>query len=246
MAPVAFAVAIIPGLARFIVMLSAHAAAFGVGITVVGGSILVAPSCATTGCIVPGGPTGICGIESGRSAPLLGGPPGVELHVVVEELPIGVTGAVFPVVVMTTGVGIVPNGAAVPIATADVIVVDKVVIVDDDVIVFATGVEVLLKTVDDGGTGTAVKEGGGRGGTAGGGGAGTFEPKKTLANDVSGCWENVNGAIAGAIGLPVVGVKELDGSAVIVGAAEADGIVPVVPTIVDMEVTGTEGAPSAI
>jgi hypothetical protein len=43
-APVAFAGAIIPGLARFIVMLSAHADVFGVGITAVVGSILVPPS----------------------------------------------------------------------------------------------------------------------------------------------------------------------------------------------------------
>jgi hypothetical protein len=43
-APVAFAGAIIPGLARFIVMLSAHADVFGVGITAVVGSMLVPPS----------------------------------------------------------------------------------------------------------------------------------------------------------------------------------------------------------
>ena len=43
-APVAFAGAIIPGLARFIVMLSAHADVFGVGTTAVVGSILVPPS----------------------------------------------------------------------------------------------------------------------------------------------------------------------------------------------------------
>jgi hypothetical protein len=234
-APVAFAGAIIPGLARFIVMLSAHADVFGVGITVVVRSILVAPSCATTGCIVPGGPTGICGVESGKSAPLLGGPPGVELHVVVEELPIGVIGAMFPVVVMTTGVGIVPNGDAVAITAAGVIV-------DDLVIVVVPGIDVEIGTVDDIGTGTAVKEGDGRVGAAGGCGAGMVEPGKTLANDVSGCWENVNGAIA----LPVVGVEELGGSAEIVGAAETDGIVPAVPTIADMEATGTGAVPGAI
>ncbi len=216
-------------------MLSAHADVFGVGITVVVGSILVPPSCATTGCIVPGGPTGICGVESGKSAPLLGGPPGVELHIVVEELPIGVIGAVFPVVVMTTGVGIVPNGDAVVIAAAGVIV-------DDLVIAVVPGIDVEIGTVDDIGTGTAVKEGDGRVGAAGGCGAGMVEPGKTLANDVSGCWENVNGAIA----LPVVGVEELGGSAEIVGAAETDGIVPVVPTIADMEATGTGAVPGAI
>jgi hypothetical protein len=185
---VAFAGAIIPGVARFIVMLSAHAAVFGVGIIVMVGSMLVPPNCATTGCIVPGGgPAGICGVESGKAAPLVGGPPGVELHMVVDELPIGVIGAMFPVVVMTLGVGIVPNGEADVSAAA-------VGIVDDVVIVVVPGNDVEIGAVGDVGTGTAVKEGDGGGGTAGGGGAGMVEPGKTLANDVSGCWENVNGA----------------------------------------------------
>jgi hypothetical protein len=43
-APVALAGAIVPGVARFIVMLSAHADVFGVGITAVDGSMLVPPS----------------------------------------------------------------------------------------------------------------------------------------------------------------------------------------------------------
>jgi hypothetical protein len=42
-APVAFAGAIIPGVARFIVVLSAHADVFGVGTTVIVGSMLVPP-----------------------------------------------------------------------------------------------------------------------------------------------------------------------------------------------------------
>jgi hypothetical protein len=45
-APVALAGAIVPGIARFIVVLSAHAEVFGVGITAVVGSMLVPPSCA--------------------------------------------------------------------------------------------------------------------------------------------------------------------------------------------------------
>jgi hypothetical protein len=52
---VALAGAIIPGVARFIVMLSAHAEVFGVGITVVvAESRLVATSCGMSGWIVPG------------------------------------------------------------------------------------------------------------------------------------------------------------------------------------------------
>jgi hypothetical protein len=48
-APVALAGAIMPGVARFIVMLSAHADVFGVGITVIVGSMLVPASCVTAG-----------------------------------------------------------------------------------------------------------------------------------------------------------------------------------------------------
>jgi hypothetical protein len=46
---VAFAGAIVPGVARFIVVLSAHADVFGVGITPVVGSMLVLASSATAG-----------------------------------------------------------------------------------------------------------------------------------------------------------------------------------------------------
>jgi hypothetical protein len=42
---VALAGAIVPGVARFIVVLSAHADVFGVGITAIAGSMLVAASC---------------------------------------------------------------------------------------------------------------------------------------------------------------------------------------------------------
>jgi hypothetical protein len=45
---VALAGAIVPDVARFIVVLSAHADVFGVGITAIVGSMLVAPSCATS------------------------------------------------------------------------------------------------------------------------------------------------------------------------------------------------------
>src|ERR1700687_6101238 len=48
-APVALAGAIMPGFARFIVMLSAHADVFGVGTTVVVGSMLVLPSTVLSG-----------------------------------------------------------------------------------------------------------------------------------------------------------------------------------------------------
>jgi hypothetical protein len=44
-APVALAGAIVPGIARFIVMLSAQADVFGVGMNAITGSMLVTPSC---------------------------------------------------------------------------------------------------------------------------------------------------------------------------------------------------------
>jgi hypothetical protein len=235
---VAFAGAIIPGgLARFIVMLSAHADVFGVGITVIVGLMLVPPSSAITGCIVPGGgPAGICGVESGKAAPLLGGPPGIELHVVAEELPSGVIGGMLPVVVMTIGVAIILNGEA------DVIATVGGVIVDDVVIVVVPAIDVEIGTVDDFGIGTAVKEGDGRVGTAGGGGTGTVEPGKSLMNDVAGCADSDR---YGAIALPVVGVEEPGGGAEVVGTTETDGVVPAAPTA-DMEATGTADVPGAI
>jgi hypothetical protein len=48
-APVALAGAIMPGAARFIVMPSAHADVFGVGTTVIVGSMLVPPSSVISG-----------------------------------------------------------------------------------------------------------------------------------------------------------------------------------------------------
>lgn len=147
-APVALAGAIMPGLARFIVMLSAHADVFGVGTTVVVGSMLVVASSVTAGWIVPGaGLLGISGVESGKDAPLVGGPPGVELHTVVDELPSGDTADMIPVVLPTIGVGIVPNAVAGVIAVDDIVMVNGV------------------------GTAGAAMEGGGRGGTTGGAGA---------------------------------------------------------------------------
>jgi hypothetical protein len=131
----------------------------------------------------------------------------------VEGLPSGVAGVTFPVVVMTVGVGMVPNGAAG-----------------------------IIEVGDDVGTGTGVREGDGRAGNVGGCGAGMVVRGKTLVDDVSGCWENVNGTIA----LPVAGVEEVGGSADVVGDAEIDGVIPAVPAIDDSEGTGTAGAPGVI
>jgi hypothetical protein len=112
---------IVPGVARSIVTLSAHAEVFGVGITVMVGSILVPASCATVDWIVPGAELpGIWGVESSKAAPLVGGPPGVELHTVVDEPPSGTTGDAVPVVLPAIAVGMLPKGLAGIIPTDDV------------------------------------------------------------------------------------------------------------------------------
>ena len=54
-APVALAGAIVPGVIRYIVALSAQTDVFGVGTTVMDGSRLVVASGVTSGWIVPGG-----------------------------------------------------------------------------------------------------------------------------------------------------------------------------------------------
>jgi hypothetical protein len=102
--------AIVPGVARSMVTLSAHADVFGVGITAMVGAMLVVASWVMSGWIVPGGGLfGTWGVESGNAAPLVGGPPGVELHTVTDELPSGDTGEMVPVVLPTNTVGMVPN-----------------------------------------------------------------------------------------------------------------------------------------
>jgi hypothetical protein len=115
---------------------------------------------------------------------LVGGPPGSELHTVVDELPSVEGGAIVPVVLPTIGVGMVPSavdafiGAVLPI----------------------TGIGTVADTVG------AVMEGEGSAGTAGGCGAGEVDPKKLDANDVAGCVGN------GAVALLVV-VDEVAGIA---------------------------------
>jgi hypothetical protein len=73
--------------------------------------------------MVPNGRfAGICGVESGKAAPLVGGPPGVELHTVVEGLPSRDGGDMVPVVLPTRGVAMVPNGAVDVVAVDDIVV----------------------------------------------------------------------------------------------------------------------------
>jgi hypothetical protein len=93
----------------------------------------------------------------------------MELHIVIEGLPGGSGGEMLPVVVMTLGVAMVPNGAAGAIMD----------------------VETGLSTVDDDGTGIGVMEGDGRGGSAGGCGTGMVVPKKSDIDDAAGCADSV-------------------------------------------------------
>ena len=158
------------------------------------------------------------------------------MHTVAGGLPSGVVGAMFPVVVGTIGVGIVPSGD--PGVIGDIVAAGDV-IAD---VVLGMDVETVLDTVNDAGTGIAVMEGDGRGGTAGGGGAGMVEPGKSVMNDVAGCADSVS---IGAVALPVVD-EELGGMADVVGAAETDGVAPVAPPIADIDGTGTAGVAGPI
>ena len=92
----------------------------------------------------------------------------MELQTVVDELPSGGVGEMFPVVVMTIGEGMVPNAGGI-IAVGDIIVVDAVMAV-------VPGMDVVPNTVGDVGTGIGAMEGDGRGGSGGGCGAGMVVP----------------------------------------------------------------------
>ena len=175
-----------------------------------------------------GGPLGISGVESGKAALLVGGPPGAELHTVVDELPSGDTGDMVPVVLPRIGEVMVPSGVAGVIASDDIRVVP------------GADEETVLIAVDGAGTGIGAMVGDGRAGTAGGGGAGTVELGYTDMNDVAGCADSVRYWV---FVFSVVGADEIIGA---VGTGETDGIVPVVTGIADAEVAGTAGVPGVI
>jgi hypothetical protein len=170
-------------------------------------------------------------VESGKAAPLVGGPPGRELHTVVEGLPGGAVGGMFPIVVMTIGAGMVPNGAAG-------------VIID---------VETGLITVDDCGTGIAVMEGDGRACIASGCGVGAgiantdvVGPTMIVLVEVAefaGTADVVGAATtAGVIPVvPAMDVREVTGTAGVPGAICPVGVAQVtaVPGIVGSEANGT-------
>jgi hypothetical protein len=224
--------AIVPGVARFIVTLSAQADVFGVGITAMAGSMLVPASCAVSGSIVPGGGlAGISDVDSGNAAPLVGGPPGVELQTMVDGLPSGDIGDMVPVVLPMDNVGMVPN--AVP----GIIAVDGIVVA----VLPAMDVETVLGAV---GTGVAVTPGAAAAAASGDDATGIVEPGKSVINDVAGVADSRSGAVELA-----VDAGEAAGTVGIAGAADvADvkGVVAIPPPTADMEIAGTAGVPGAI
>lgn len=155
----------------------------------------------------------------------------MELHMVIEGLPSGVVGEMFPVVVMTIGVGMVPNGAAG-------------VIID---------VVAGLSTVDGVGTGIAVMEGDGRAWITGGSGAGiattdavgtmmTVLPFAEVAEFVGTADVVGAAAIAGVVPVvPAIDDREVTGTAAVLGAICPVGVehVTTVPGIVGSEANGT-------
>jgi hypothetical protein len=162
---------------------------------------------------------------------LVGGPPGTELHTVVEALPSGVVGEVFPVEVITIGVGMVPNGAAGVI----------------------TVVGAGLGAIDDVGTGIAATEGDGGVGVMGASGA-AIPTSETIGTamtvlpfaeveELAGIVDVVGAAdIAGGIPtVPAIDDGEVTGTAGVPGVICPVGVeqVTTVPGIVGSEASGT-------
>lgn len=174
-----------------------------------------------------GGLLGTSGVESGKAAPLVGGPPGVELHTVVDGLPSGDTGDMVPVVLPTNNVGMVPN--AVP----GIIVVDGII----EAVLPAMDVETVVGTVDAVGADVAVTAP-----ASGDDATGTVEPGKSVKNDVAG----VADSKAGAVELAVVDAGEVAGTVGAAEVADVKGVVTIPPPVADIEITGTAGVPGAI
>jgi hypothetical protein len=171
------------------------------------------------------------GVVSGKAAPLVGGPPGVELHTVVEELPSGAVAETLPIVLTAIGVAMVPNAPAGGNVGAVVIVPGTDVV---NMLVAVTGA--------DAGT-TGAMDGAGSGGTAGGGGAGMVDPGRSDVDDVAG--SEASGT-CGAVVLSAASVDALAGTVDAVVGADIDGAAPVVPVMGETAVTCTIGVPGVI
>jgi hypothetical protein len=191
---------------------------------------------------VPGGGLlGTSGVESGKAAPLVGGPPGVELHTVVDALPSGDAGDTVPVVLPTNKVGMVPNAVPGIIAPGIIMAVrpdmdvETVPGIGNDV-----GMDVAVTARAAAASGAATVEP-----ASGLDATGTVEPGKSVANDVAGVADSKTGAVE----LAVVDVGAVAGAAAIVGAvdvADVKGVVTAPPPVANMEMTGTVDVPGAI
>jgi hypothetical protein len=138
-----------------------------------------------------------------------------------------------PVVLATTGVGMVPN--TVP----GIIAVDGIIVA----VLPAMDVETVLGAVEGVGTDVAVTAGAAA--ASGDDATGTVEPGKSVINDVAGVADSKSGAVE----LAVADAREVAGTVGIVGAADvADvkGVVKIPPPVADMDVIGTAGVPGAI
>jgi hypothetical protein len=140
-APVAFAGAIMAGLARFIETLSLHAAEFGVGMTVIAGSISVLARSATGDGIAPGGGLGgMSPMASGNAAELISAFPGDDVHEpAAERLPSGGAAEMVPVV-LPLGAATINTGCAG--GNCSVWLVSEVIVVGVDIVVLDIGMEV--------------------------------------------------------------------------------------------------------
>jgi len=174
---------------------------------------------------------GTSGVESGKAAPLVGGPPGIVLHTVVDGLPSEDTADTVPVVLPTNGVGIVPN--AIP----GIIVVDGIIVA----VLPTMDVEAVVGTIDGVGVDVAVAAGSAAVAVRDDA-TGIVVPKISVANDVAGVADSNSGAVE----LAVAAARDAAVSGGVVAAAGVEGVVPIVPPVADMEITGTDGVPGAI
>jgi hypothetical protein len=173
---------------------------------------------------------------------LVGGPPGVELHTIVDGLPSGDAGDTVPVVLPTNNVGMVPNAVPGIIAVNGIIVAVRPVDVET---VPGTGDSVgpdaaAARARAAAASGAATVEP-----ASGVDATGTVEPGKSVINDEAGVADNKTGAVE----LAVVGGGETGGIVGIAGAADiADvkGVATAPPPVADMEIADTGGVPGAI
>jgi hypothetical protein len=160
---------------------------------------------------------------------LVGGPPGVVLHTVVDGLPTEDTGDMVPVVLPTNGVRIVPNAIPGIIVVEDIILVDGIVAA----VLPAMDVEAVVGTIDGVGAVGAAVTAGAAAATVRDDATGIVVPKISVANDVAGVADSNSGAVE----LAVVAARD---------AAVRAGVVPIAPPVTGMEIIGTGGVPGAI